>query len=159
MDEGREENQEFREAQEVICKCRRIRKFCSRVTQIKWGGGATEMGLVPQILQARDNPSRIQDSKESRLWGEFTDYNWYPVPLQKWMNTKGREKSGAGMRRRRNRKRMCHHWERFPSLGTLKWPTADSHQPRENPQQASARALCTQGKGHQGTEVISEQIS
>lgn len=75
------------------------------------------MGLVPQILQARDNPSRIQDSKESRLWGEFTDYNLYPVPLQKWMNTMGREKSGAGMQRRRNRKRMCQQWERFPSLG------------------------------------------
>lgn len=46
--------------------CRRTRKSWSRVrvTQIT-GGGATEMGLAPQTPQARENPSRIQEKKES----------------------------------------------------------------------------------------------
>lgn len=72
-EEEKQENLEKLRKSDRIWKCRRTRKFCSRarVTQIKQGGGAREMGLVPQVLQARENPSRIQDREEPRS-GEFT---------------------------------------------------------------------------------------
>lgn len=73
---GEKEKQEFREAQEVTqdLKCRRTRKFWSRArgTQIKHGGGAREMGLVPPVQHPRENPSRIQGREEPRSWGAFT---------------------------------------------------------------------------------------